>query len=267
MRRTIQACVLAGMTMTGGFAPAFAQGTPSGEPETTALEPMPGVERRRLPTPEEEAPPLPSFLEAPTPEEEALARRILERAERLREEAAAKAALEGAGDLDLAAREAALAAREAALAAREAAATAQQDGTPPREAQEAAAPRAQEEANLRLVTEFYNRFFNQHDLAAVGDFVGQNYIQHNPHVPNGSQALVNFFIGHFAENPGARSEIKRSAAAGDLVWLHVHARQTPEDLGRAVVDIFRVENGRIVEHWDVIQPVPEGEPPNGNTMF
>ncbi len=60
--------------------------------------------------------------------------------------------------------------------------------------------------------------------------------------------------------------LKRVIAEDDLVVLHYHLKMTPDDLGQAVVDIFRVEDGRIVEHWDVLQPVP-AESANTNTMF
>lgn len=134
-------------------------------------------------------------------------------------------------------------------------------------AQEAAArDLAQEEANRKLVLEVYDRIFNQHDLSAAEEFIAEDYIQHNPHVPNGRAPVVEFFSKHFAATPEARSRIVRSSAEGDLVWLHVHATNGPEDRGRAVVDIFRVEEGKIVEHWDVIQAVPE-TPANDNTMF
>lgn len=67
-------------------------------------------------------------------------------------------------------------------------------------------------------------------------------------------------------NAQSKAEIVRSAADGDLVWLHVHATNGADDRGEAVIDIFRVKDGKIVEHWDVIQPVPK-EAANKNTMF
>ncbi|MGP9665004.1 nuclear transport factor 2 family protein [Halomonas sp. AOP22-C1-8] len=80
-----------------------------------------------------------------------------------------------------------------------------------------------------------------------------------PEVPDGKAPFVDYFAGCFKENPDYQSEIVRSATDDDLVW-------GDEDRGEAVVDIFRVENEMIVEHWDVIQSVPE-EAANDNTMF
>jgi predicted SnoaL-like aldol condensation-catalyzing enzyme len=124
---------------------------------------------------------------------------------------------------------------------------------------------AAEESNRKLVVEFYDRFFNRHDVDAA-QVVAEDYRQHNPHVPDGRQPFVSFFGKAFAENPRQRSRIVRSATDGDLVYLHVHATERPGDRGSAVVDIFRVKNGKIVEHWDVVQDVPE-KAANDNTMF
>lgn len=125
---------------------------------------------------------------------------------------------------------------------------------------------AREESNRRLVVAFYDRVFNRHEVAEGAAVLADAYRQHNPLVPDGKAAFVGFFTGHFREHPQARSRIARSAANGDLVWLHVHSTIGPDDRGRAIVDIFRIANGRIVEHWDVIQAVPE-KAANDNTMF
>ncbi|CAK7067235.1 MAG: hypothetical protein KER_02916 [Kerstersia gyiorum] len=125
---------------------------------------------------------------------------------------------------------------------------------------------AQEEANRRLVVEFYERFFNQHETVAAAVVVAEDYIQHNPAVPDGKAPFVGFFTGYFQENPQSRARIVRSATEGDLVYLHVHSTNGELDRGQAVIDIFRVQDGRIVEHWDVIQEVP-AEAANRNTMF
>ncbi|MDC7745608.1 MULTISPECIES: nuclear transport factor 2 family protein [Rhizobium] len=122
-----------------------------------------------------------------------------------------------------------------------------------------------EEANRKLVVEFYDRFFNKHDLEAAS-VVADDYRQHNPQVPDGKKPLISFFSGFFKGNAQSKAEIVRSAADGDLVWLHVHATNGADDRGQAIVDIFRVKDGKIVEHWDVIQAVPN-EAANKNTMF
>jgi predicted SnoaL-like aldol condensation-catalyzing enzyme len=85
-------------------------------------------------------------------------------------------------------------------------------------------------------------------------------------VPDGIEPSVGFLSKRFETNPQAINEIKRVIADSDLVAVHVHSRSNDTDRGRAIVDIFCVENGKIVEHWDVIQPVPENAQ-NNNTMF
>ncbi|AYR21659.1 nuclear transport factor 2 family protein [Alcaligenes faecalis] len=96
--------------------------------------------------------------------------------------------------------------------------------------------------------------------------VAQDYIQHNPEVPDGKAPFVGYFSGYFKENPQSRARIVRSATDGDLVYLHVHSTNGKADRGQAVIDIFRVQDGKLVEHWDVIQAVPE-QAANSNTMF
>ncbi len=120
--------------------------------------------------------------------------------------------------------------------------------------------------NRKLVVAFYERFFNQHDLSAADRYLGEVYIQHNPNVPNGREAFVEGFTRVFAQFPQRHSQIVRAIAERYLVVLHVHLTKSPEDQGAAVVDIFRVDHGRIVEHWDVQQAIPE-QAANNNTMF
>lgn len=124
---------------------------------------------------------------------------------------------------------------------------------------------AAENADRELVVRFYDRFFNAHDLSSA-DVIADNYIQHNPAVPDGKAPFLSYFRDHFRDNSGARARIVRSAVDGGLVFLHVHATNGPGDRGQAVLDIFRVEAGRIVEHWDVIQDVP-AQSANTNSMF
>lgn len=125
---------------------------------------------------------------------------------------------------------------------------------------------AQEEANRQIVVGFYESVFVNRNLADVEKYIGDTYIQHNPYVPNGREALVKLLEPRFKQEPERSNRILRTAADGDLVWLHALAKTHPQDRGRVVVDIFRVENGKIVEHWDVMQPIPESSA-NGNTMY
>ena len=125
---------------------------------------------------------------------------------------------------------------------------------------------AGEERNRRLVVEFYEAVFVRHDLGAAERFLSEDYIQHNPRVPTGRAAFVAVFTRVLAANPSARSRVLRSATDGDLVFLHAHSRASAEDRGRVIVDIFRVAGDRIVEHWDVIQDIPETAA-NGNGML
>lgn len=125
---------------------------------------------------------------------------------------------------------------------------------------------AEEEANRVLVTNFYQRFFNEHQVEQAAAIVADNYKQHNPDVPDGKAPFTSYFSEFFKSNPQSRARIVRSAADADLVYLHVHSTNGPNDRGQAVMDIFRVKDGKIVEHWDVIQSVPE-HAENANSMF
>ena len=132
---------------------------------------------------------------------------------------------------------------------------------------QAAAGKGTTETNKKLVRDFYEMAFNSHQpTEAAKKYIGPRYIQHNPGVPDGPEAFYTYFEGYFKANPQSKVEIKRVLGDGDLVALHLWSRQNDQDRGRAIVDIFRVENGKIVEHWDVIQAVPE-KSANTNTMF
>src|SRR4051794_21464192 len=125
---------------------------------------------------------------------------------------------------------------------------------------------AQEEANRAAVLAFYEKGLNQKDADAALAHVGDRYTQHNPNAADGPDGFRKF-IGFLREKfPNSHSEIKRSFVDGDHVILHVHAVREPGTRGNAIVDIFKLENGKIVEHWDVVQPIPEN-PANNNTMF
>ena len=120
--------------------------------------------------------------------------------------------------------------------------------------------------NKELVVTFANEFFNEHKMEAAEKYVVPSYIQHNPMAATGRAAMMEFFQGFWKNFPDASSDIKRVVAEGDLVVLHYHFKMKKDDRGFAVVDIFRLENGKIVEHWDVMQQIPE-KSANQNTMF
>lgn len=123
------------------------------------------------------------------------------------------------------------------------------------------------EQNKKIVIDFYQGVFQKHEVKRYSDqYIGAVYTQHNPYVADGKAPFVDYFTQYFKTNPKANSEIKRAIADNDLVWLHVHSKAHENDLGTAVVDIFRVKDGKIVEHWDVIQDVP-AESANKNSMF
>ncbi len=123
------------------------------------------------------------------------------------------------------------------------------------------------EQNKAIVVDFYQGVFLKHQVSTYADqYLADKYIQHNPHVQDGKAPFVNYFKQYFKQNPEAQNQIKRVIASGDLVALHVHSTQSQADRGKAIVDIFRVENGKIVEHWDVIQAIPE-QSANSNSMF
>lgn len=125
---------------------------------------------------------------------------------------------------------------------------------------------ADPEANKKIVVDFYEKALNQKDFDAAAKHFGPRYIQHNPSAPDGIEGLKGLVTFLKQKFPNSHSEIKRVIAEGDLVVLHVHSVREPGQRGRAIVDIFRLENGKIVEHWDVIQDIPE-KPANDNTMF
>ena len=125
---------------------------------------------------------------------------------------------------------------------------------------------AKMERNKKNVVEFYNAVLNEKDFDKASKYVGATYIQHNPIGADGLDGIkgfINFLKDKFPNN---KSEIKRIFADGDYVIVHVHAVREPGTRGNAIIDIFRLENGKVVEHWDAVQPIPE-KAANSNGMF
>jgi predicted SnoaL-like aldol condensation-catalyzing enzyme len=122
------------------------------------------------------------------------------------------------------------------------------------------------ENNKRNVLEFYQQVINEKNFDAAANYLGDVYIQHNPTSQDGPEGL-RLFIQFLRDNyPEAHSDIKKIIADDDYVMLHVHSIRVPGTRGRAIFDLFKLQDGKIVEHWDTIQDIP-AESANANGMF
>ena len=124
------------------------------------------------------------------------------------------------------------------------------------------------ETNKDIAVAFYKKaLFEGRVEDAFRLYAGVPYRQHNPLIEDGMEGVKKFVAWVMANHPDARCEIKRVFVDGDYVVLHSHWHGLSDNpRGEAVVDIFRLEGGKAVEHWDVIQPIPETSA-NANTMF
>jgi len=124
----------------------------------------------------------------------------------------------------------------------------------------------QQAINKQNVVAFYNEVINNKNFAAASAYLGSRYTQHNPTAADGPEGLK-AFIQYLRDNyPKAHSDIKRVFASGNYVILQVHSVREPGTRGRAIFDLFKLEKGKIVEHWDAVQEIPE-KSANVNTMF
>ncbi len=129
-----------------------------------------------------------------------------------------------------------------------------------------AADAAQMEANKKTVMALYDAALNKKDFEEASKYLGSRYTQHNPVAKDGPEGLKAFITFLKEKFPNNHSEIKRIFADGDYVIVHVHAVREPGTRGNAIIDIFKLENGKVVEHWDAVQPIPE-KSMNDNGMF
>lgn len=121
------------------------------------------------------------------------------------------------------------------------------------------------DANKKIVVDFYQEMFGDKDITAVDRYISPDYIQHNPTVADGAEPFKEAAKGWFKGAPKTKVDIQRIAAEGDLVFIHIKNTK-PDGSLTSTIDIFRLENGKIVEHWDVHQDVPK-EAANDHPMF
>ena len=123
------------------------------------------------------------------------------------------------------------------------------------------------ERNKQTVLAFYEVGLNQKNFPAAAELLGDRYVQHNPRIADGIAGFEAFLETLRSDFPELKAEVKRIFADGEYVVAHVYGVRVPGQPGTAIVDIFRLDpNGKIVEHWDVMQPVPD-DAANANGMF
>ena len=130
----------------------------------------------------------------------------------------------------------------------------------------ARAPLSETERNRVVVQDFARLFYAEKNVrAAFEKYVVPDYIQHNPNILDGRKAAIAALEPKFS-NPSARFTIQRIVVDGEFAVIHLHGQPDPAALGGAVADIYRLRQGKIVEHWDVLQPVPANAA-NPHPMF
>ena len=126
----------------------------------------------------------------------------------------------------------------------------------------------QELANRRVVSAFYEQAFGAKDVAAALQFLGPGYVEHDPSTADGQEGLAAHIARLKEAHPQSRHEVTQVVAEGDHVVLHVHVVDAPGSRGESMAHIYRLDGGRIVEHWGMTQPVPDTpNPDNPNSAF
>jgi len=132
--------------------------------------------------------------------------------------------------------------------------------------QKASEPRTDSEDNRRIVSQFVRIFYDERDVRrAFEGYVVPDYVQHNPNIRDGREAAIQALTPLFS-NPSVHLEVRHVLVDGDMAVVHLFARSAPDARGAAVADIFRLSHGKIVEHWDIIEDIPE-KTANPHPMF
>ncbi len=122
------------------------------------------------------------------------------------------------------------------------------------------------ERNRAVITAFAAMFYGKHDVrGAFERYVAPDYIQHNANILDGRDAAISALEPMFRQE-GSRFEIKRIVVDGDMAVIHLHGRAGAQGNGGTVADIYRLEHGKIVEHWDILQPIAD-KPLNPHAYF
>jgi len=122
----------------------------------------------------------------------------------------------------------------------------------------------QNASNKKMVADFYQELFGDKNPAAIDQYVGDTYIQHNPSLPDGKDALKKAAAVWFKGQPKDTVDVKHLGADGNFVYIHTKSKRGNKTF--SIIDIFRVENGKITEHWDIMQEVP-AKSANAHPMF
>lgn len=125
------------------------------------------------------------------------------------------------------------------------------------------------EENKRAGSAFYHAFGIEKDVAKLRPYFGDTYVQHNPSVQEGPESFLRFVQFRHDNFPEGRNNVKLTIVDEERIMFHVHSVLTPGEPGRNLVDTFRIRDGRILEHWDVIQPLSEPKFPglHDNGLF